>query len=374
MSCDICYQPAPNCMRTTVNGVACTFWPSGFALEYRDAGGHYPEGLRRGFAEELSNVDDVHLDHLFGHTETRAEAAVMSAADAAFRVKLVDGALPKTEMGDAANYVTDHPKDWDLVKRNVNRLIGDCTALQVKVARSTLEQAEQARVRVLEEAKATPQLATTAAEYKQKTEPWAALFQQIVKRVETGDAPADDGTSMFDPLTGKTLIPFEKAKKISSGANLVYSVHLLIGFWTGVMKKAPQVYQRFMKMIVQVVGSHGFTFSHKFTDALLRKLDEGFFTNPVSLMLAGEHNVILDSIVRVQTAKSAIFDTRVAPRQNYGQVTTPINGPGAALIFDHMTKAPKLCTRFHASPQQDCTAGVMPGHSSDKAGWCMFAH
>ena len=108
------------------------------------------------------------------------------------------------------------------------------------------------------------------------------------------------------------------------------------------MKKAPQVYQRFVKMIVQVVGTHGFTFAHKFTDALLRKLDESFFTNPVSLMRAGEHNVILDMIQRQQAA-TATIDPRVAPRQTYGPVTTPLNGPGAGLIFDHGTKRPRRC-------------------------------
>ena len=42
-----------------------------------------------------------------------------------------------------------------------------------------------------------------------------------------------------------------------------------------------------MKMIVQGVGMHGFSIAHYFTDALLCKLDEGFFTNLVALMRAG---------------------------------------------------------------------------------------
>ena len=82
----------------------------------------------------------------------------------------------------------------------------------------------------------------------------------------------------------------------------------------------------------------------------------------------------MDVIQSQQVATATVFDPRAVPRQTYGVVTTPLNGPGTGLIFDQATKAPKLCTRYHATPQQDCTAGVMPGHVSGKAGWCMFAH
>ena len=61
-------------------------------------------------------------------------------------------------------------------------------------------------------------------------------------------------------------------------------------------------------------------------------------------------------------------------RQNHGPVTTPMDGPGAGFIPDYTTKLPRLCTRFHASPQRACTAGVMAGHPSGKVGWCLFAH
>ena len=47
---------------------------------------------------------------------------VWSAADAALRVKLVDWTLLKSDLGEAANYLMDHPEDSDLVKRNVNRI------------------------------------------------------------------------------------------------------------------------------------------------------------------------------------------------------------------------------------------------------------
>ena len=104
---------------------------------------------------------------------------------------------------------------------------------------------------------------------------------------------------MFDLSTDKlpsTLIPFAKATKVTSGANLVYAVYLLVVFCTSVLKKAPKVYFRFMEVIVQVSGTHGFAFAHKFADCMLRKLDEGLFSSPIAFMRAGEHNMIIDRI------------------------------------------------------------------------------
>jgi hypothetical protein len=137
-----------------------------------------------------------------------------------------------------------------------------------------------------------------------------------------------------------------------------------------------------MKMIVQASGTHGFGIAHKYVDALLRKMDEGFFTNPVTLMRAGEHNVILDVILRQQAATlgdPAVLRGAARPaggtsRMVYGVVTTPVGGPGAGLVWDQLTKAPKRCLRYDATPRLECTAGVMPGHPSGKAGWCTFAH
>ena len=54
----------------------------------------------------------------------------MMVADSALRVKLVDGTLLKTNLGEAANYLTDHPKDSELVKRNINRMLNEYTAIQ----------------------------------------------------------------------------------------------------------------------------------------------------------------------------------------------------------------------------------------------------
>ena len=62
------------------------------------------------------------------------------------------------------------------------------------------------------------------------------------------------------------------------------------------------------------------------------------------------------------------------PRIVFGPVTTPLGGPGAGIITDYKTQTPKLCTRFHATPRQPCSAGLPDGHWSGLAGQCAFTH
>ena len=378
--CNQCYESPPICMNGTPGVTACQMF-RGLPAVHRNGAGTYGAGWRSGLPEEMKDLDDAHIDYLAGHVTASAAIVVMSVANTEFREKLVQATMQKTELGDAGNYLTDHPEDFSLVKRNVNRLFGEYSAIQVSVAVSILNQVEQAslRVQLLSTATTRPQAATTA-EFKQRAEPLAALFQQLIKRIEKGDVPADDSATIFDPFSGKTLIPFAKSTKVTSGANLIYAVHLLVVFWKNGLKKAPCVYFRFVKTITQVTGTHGFTIAHKFTDALLRKLDEGYYSSPVALFKAGEHIAVLDIIQRQQatvdadpgaSSRSGLTGARY---QFYGPVTTPMGGPGAGAIPDYITKLPRLRTRFHASPQQACTAGVMAGHPSGKVGWCMFAH
>ena len=82
MHCVTCYESPPICRGGTA-GVACSTYPCGFPNAYRGPSGHYGEVLRRSLPEELSGVDDVHLDVLTGHQETAAAVVVWSAADAA---------------------------------------------------------------------------------------------------------------------------------------------------------------------------------------------------------------------------------------------------------------------------------------------------
>jgi hypothetical protein len=293
------------------------------------------------------------------------------------RVMLEADGLLKTELGEVANYVENHPEDRDMVGRNVRRMLDLYTQNQHYAAKAIMVQVEQARQRLLQPAGASVP-ATTSAEYKQRNEPMAALLQSLIKRIEKCETPADDSASVFDPSSGKTLVPFARAMKVTSGANLIYALSLLVIFYTSVMKKAPKVYFRFMEVIVQVTGSHGHSFAHKLADGMLRKLDAGLFDNPAALMKAGEHNMIIDTIQRQQASIAAALGTTGMPGAKrftaFGDVTIGFGEPGAAIITDPATKTPRPCMHFHATPQRKCTAGVPLGHQSGKAGQCMFEH
>jgi hypothetical protein len=204
--CNQCYEGPPTCNNGTGGVTVCETWPAGTPDAYRSAVGNYGSDFRKGLPDELQGMDNAHIDSLTNHQEARVAAVVMTVDNTELRVKLVDGALLRSELGDAGNYLTYHPEDSDLVKRNVNRMYGEYTALQMQIAASILTQAEQAHLQVQAAATAATRApAATTSEYKQQAEPQAALFQQLVKHVERGDAPVDDGEAMFDPVAGKRL-------------------------------------------------------------------------------------------------------------------------------------------------------------------------
>ena len=106
-------------------------------------------------------------------------------------------------------------------------------------------------------------------------------------------------------------------------------------------------------------------------DVILRKLDEGVFPNAVALFSSGEQNRLL---MDLEVPKVPKTDADRRTRIVFGPVTTPLGGPGAGIITDYKTQTPKLCTRFHATPRQPCSAGLPDGHWSGLAGQCAFTH
>ena len=53
----------------------------------------------------------------------------------------------------------------------------------------------------------------------------------------------------------------------------------------------------------------------------------------------------------------------------FGPVSTPVGGKGAGVI-------PRKCNKFHASPQEACTAGVPTneGFPAELCGLCAYEH
>ena len=370
--CAFCYEMPPVCSAGRGGAVACSGFLAGSLRTLRGANGVWAAEVRNALPNEFGVVDDEHFDSVTGYAPTSSVVApVMTEGDAAVRLKLTDNTSVRTELGELANYVADHPEDFVAVGRNVRRLYDTLSATQHQTATAIMLQVEQARqISVQPALVAAP--AKNSAQYKQRAEPLTALLQQLVRRVENGEPAADDSSTVFDPATGRTLTPFAKAVKVSSGANLIYAVNLLVVFCTSVMKKAPKVYFRFMEVIVQITNSHGHVFAHKLADAMLRKLDVGHYDSPISLMKAGEHNMIIDSLLRMQnTAAAAAGGPRFSA---FGDVTVPIGGPGAGITTDPASGLQQQCLQFHASPKKKCTAGVPVGHPSGMAGQCMYKH
>ena len=75
MFCDTCYESSLICKKGTAGIIVCSTYPCGFPSAYRGMGGHYEEELRKSLPEELSGVDDGHLDVLTGHQEVPVAVA-----------------------------------------------------------------------------------------------------------------------------------------------------------------------------------------------------------------------------------------------------------------------------------------------------------
>ena len=56
----------------------------------------------------------------------------------------------------------------------------------------------------------------------------------------------------FDPVTGKPYIPFERATKVKSGEQLVYSVHLYVMTIQTLKHEAPKVSFDFVRDVTRV--------------------------------------------------------------------------------------------------------------------------
>jgi len=346
------------------------------ALNQRLANGNYTNAMRCSLPVEASQLDGTHLDHLIGYTPAVAAVLTLSGAEDLLVTAMADDSAGVGSFGSMANLAVRFPQHIDEIRRTVNRLLTVCTAPQSAQAGIVLGELSR-----LEGVTSTAsKIITTPAEFKIVNYPQATLFQTIIKNVEKGDSAVDDSRELFDPSTGKKYIPFSKSTKASSDVNLMLGLQIFVITLAGLKKQSPQVYFRLTKEIARVITSHGYKAAHEHLDGILRKLDEGVFPNVVMLFRSGEHNRILQDQdaargkpeVKARDSKDKEKDPR--QRVKFGEVTKPLGGPGAGIINDYKTQAPKLCTRFHAVPQQECSAGVPVGHPSNKAGWCAFKH
>ena len=384
--CGQCYESSPVCEHGDTPGTACAKFAFTNAPAQRLANGTYPVGMMNSMPIEARSLDGPHLDRLTGFTAAPDAVNAPTAAETALVVLLDANTATATDIGNMIGLCRRFPAQLAKSRENLARLLG-AGATQAIVAAIGLALNE-----LREDAKAgavlpTAVLASTTAEFQVHNYPKATLFQTIVKSVEKGADLREDATELLDPTTGKKYVPFAKATKVTSDVNLMYAMSVFVTTVLGLTKEAPSVYFRLTKEIARVTISRGFRCGQEYLDVILRKLDEGVFPNAVALFSSGEQNRLLMDLeviwgpqvklkpdVPKDVPKVPKADKDPRPRIVFGPVTTPMGGPGAGIITDYNTKAPKLCTRFHNTPRQACSAGLPVGHWSGLAGQCAFTH
>jgi hypothetical protein len=374
--CPCCYQDDPICPKGNDPSKECTgFTPS--AQSCRQVDGNYSVSFRSTLPSEIRSADGVHLDHLTSYASGVGGTNVLSTEESNISNDLTTIALGN--IGDVLTLAEKRPALMPQLRQGVSRLLNaGPNAAQSNIISSALTQLNSLETSGLKDIHAGSIASTTV--FKVSNYPMATLLQNIVKAVEKGnDATAEVQHEMLDVATGKKVIPFEKSTKVTSDVNFMYSIHVFVTSITAIKKEAPKVYYTFSKEMKRACSVGGYLFAQQYADAILRSLDEGLFKDPVSLFLMGEHNRIYDEIWSQRSTTKSI---RLNPndsfqRIKFGPVTTPVGGKGAGVVLDPKTKQKIKCNRFHATPQQPCTAGIPkddPRYGADMVGLCAYAH
>ena len=369
--CTQCFMAT--CPHAANNAVACSAFtpaPSGARL----ANGNYAATFRNTLPWEVRNLDGAHIDNLVGGVQVVNPVVNLTAVEQGIFDDL--NTITAANLGTVRSMAEKRPaKRVEIIDQLNTLLNGPPAAATVTNVNSAIES-----IRALNVADNAGGGVTSTTEYRQVNFPLATLFQSIVKAVERGTEVIADQREMLDTATGKKYIPFEKATKATCDANLMYAVHIFVMSVTALKKEAPQVYHTFSNEIRRVCVVNNTSVAHEYADAILRGVDGGVFANIKVLFAAGEHNRIYEEVRDNSKVKRKAEDTPRGgdprARIKFGPVATPIGGPGAGVITDYATGRKKKCTRFHASPQQPCSAGLPDGDPrwAGKVGWCAFEH
>ena len=376
--CPQCYQITPICNHGDDPNQVCTgFTPDANASRLTD--GSYAAAFTNTLPSEIRSTDGVHLDNLSGYTAATPALDALTAEETDMSADL--NLITMTTMGTALALAGKRPAMLTDVRRHIMALLnGTPSAAQSQLINTSLSQLNDLHRDHNRSAAGAGSVASTTI-FKATNYPLATLFQNVVKGVERGfEVTPDAATEMLDTQTGKKYIPFEKSTKVTSAENFMYSAHVFVTGVLAIKKESPQVYFPFTKELKRACSSGGFLFAQQYADALLRALDDGLFKNPVALFQSGEQNRIFAELWanRVLTPKEKTKDPDDPRRKiKFGPVTQPLGGKGAGVVTDYKTKAKIKCNRFHAVPQQPCTAGVPAGDNRftpDQVGLCAYCH
>ena len=377
-TCPSCHEQPPICTHGVNAANNCVAFEFARAVAARGPNAVYPPSVRNSLPAEVRQLDGSHLDCLLNVVPAAAAVLVQTPAEVLLIAGIVADTTVNIDIGPLMVLAERFPGNIPDIRRNYGRLLGPANvtvSAQIGVGMAELREISKAAVA------SAPVATATTALFNVTNYPKATLLQVIVKNVERGEEFQEATVPEYlDPTTGKKYTPFAKSVKASSVVNLMYVLQVFTITLTGLTGEAPSVYFRLTKEVTRVAATRGARQAQEFLDAILRKLDEGVFTNVVALFKSGEQNRVLTDLAAVWDAEPPTpadkKDTRTDPRPRikFTAVTQPLGGPGAAVINDYVTKQPKLCSRYHATPRQPCTAGLPVGHVSGCAGQCAFKH
>jgi len=224
----------------------------------------------------------------------------------------------------------------------------------------------------------------SASGYNESQYPLSTFYQTVVKNSVSGLSMQANPDEMYDTVLRQRVVAFKKAVKVTSGAMLMYTVHVFCEAISQIRDLAPVAWREFIRKVMLVETTEGFIFGQEFVDCCLRKLDENAYPTIIDLIKAGEHNRIYDDLRHTvkpsfdpkkgDDPKKPVIDPR--DRIKFGPVSVPVGGEGAGIINDFATKKPKMCNRFHGNPRTACTAGVPQDAKFKSSDWgkCAYKH
>ena len=391
-ACPGCYEVAPRCNKGNDPTARCA-GDVADAVANRVGDGRYATALANSLPMEAQNAAGMAIQTL---THQVAAAAAFAAGTPEELLMTTPANLTFRDMPEMINICTRFLDQIPVFKPFAMGLmsVGGITNAQLGLCKYGLD--ELARLEEKQDKKSSDTRAQTTAEFTNTQTPRVSIFQTITKSVEKGNHSVPTGQEMLDVATGRKMVPFEKATKVSSGGNMMYVMYLFITTISGLLKEAYKVYDQFMRDVNLVVTSRGHLYAQDYVTRILESLDMKVYKNMPELYTMGEHNRVASQLAGTHNnlvGQGLQYDSEFRPqvgtgggggrqgdprkRIQFGTVLQPVGGAGAGIINDWKTKAPKLCNRFHATPQQACTAGIPdndPRFKPGEVGLCAYKH
>ena len=397
-ACPGCYELAPRCNKGNDPTARCAGDVADAAAN-RVGDGRYATALSNSLPMEAQNAAGMAIQTLT-HQVTAAAAFPAGSAEELLMSTPVN--LVFKDMPTMVIICTRFIDQIAVFKPLAMALMGTAsiTNAQLGICKYGLDELSKLEDRQCKQTSDTR--AQTTAEFTNTQTPRVSIFQTITKSVEKGNHSLPAGQEMLDLATGRKMVPFEKAIKITSSGNMMYIMYLYVTTISGLLREAFKVYDHFMRDVNLVVTSRGHFYAQDYVTRILESLDMKIYSNMPQLYSMGEHNRIASILAGTHNnvgGQGLQYDADYHPpapgagnpgggaaggagndprkRIHFGPIKQPIGGAGAGVITDWKTKKPQKCNRFHATPQLACTAGIPendPRFTPAQVGLCAYQH